>query len=74
MCENYMQMNLERYAAESDSEHEAYEFWSNGPKGNIKKIVVYEPLAPDLYNLSFGDWYDADQVIHDDTRTGNGDR
>lgn len=67
-------MNLARYAAESDPVHETYEFWSIGPRGRIKKIVVYEQLASDVYNLSFGDWHGASGIIQDNTRSNNGDR
>lgn len=67
-------MKLERYAALSDEAHETYEFWSIGPRGKIKKVVVYEQLEPEVYNLAFGDWDDANGILRDDTRSNNGDR
>jgi hypothetical protein len=49
-------MNLGRYEIEySDSFYE-FEFVSRGKKGEITKVVQYQPTAiPFVYNLGFGD-------------------
>jgi len=52
-------MDLERYAYHKKAACKQYEFFSEGPKGKIRKIVQFS-LAMQYgiicYNLSFGDW------------------
>ena len=67
-------MNFTSYAVVSGSDHEIYEFLSEGPKGTIKKVVVYQEIQDDVYNLAFGDWDENDQRINDQTRSNNNDR
>ena len=67
-------MHLDRYAALSDSRHEIYEFLSLGPKGTIKKVVIFDEIQADIYNLAFGDWDEKTKRLRDDTRSNNGDR
>ena len=67
-------MNLNRYAAFSNSSHDSYEFLSIGPKGTVKKIVQYTEIERNVYNLAFGDWDELSQAFRDDIRTNNGDR
>jgi hypothetical protein len=67
-------MYQEGYDVFSDSRHEMYEFLSSGPKGAIRKIVVFEEKQPKLYNLAFGDWNEEIQDFRDDVRSNNGDR
>lgn len=70
-------MKLQRYTVETSKDNLAYEFYSEGPKGKIKKVVLYERLDnPDwnLFNLGFGDWIDAAQKVDDEIISNNKDR
>lgn len=67
-------MNLDKYPVISTNEHLIYEFLSEGPNGTIKKVVVFDQLQPDLYNLAFGDWDETTQQLIDDARSNNADR
>jgi hypothetical protein len=67
-------MNLEKYAIESDERHLTYEFFSKGPKGVIKKGILYEEIKKNVFNLGFGDWNDHDKTIDDNVRSNNNDR
>jgi hypothetical protein len=53
-------MNLNSYHLDSGPGSLTFEFYSEGPKGKIKKIIQFKKLvAPesphDIYNLAFGD-------------------
>lgn len=67
-------MNLDKYSVVSDSRHEVYEFLSEGPNGTIKKVVYYQEVDDNVFNLAFGDWDETEQRIDDQTRTNNNDR
>jgi len=67
-------MHLDRYIFVV--EDNKYEFLSRGPRGNIKKVVLYDVISeeqPFLYNLSFGDWNEKQKRIDDLIVTNNGD-
>ena len=52
-------MNLDQYEYKSDESFLDYEFYSEGPKGRIKKIVHFQFMKIDpfsYYNLTFEDW------------------
>lgn len=53
-------MFLERYPFEVSPDHCEYEFFSSGPNGKIKKLVLFEPMeiffGERIYNLSLCDW------------------
>jgi len=66
-------MNLEKYSVVSDSNHVTYEFLSEGPKGTIKKVVFYQEVEKNVFNLAFGDWDEQAQKINDDARSNNKD-
>jgi len=54
-----------------------YEFFSEGPKGKIKKVVRYrliEETTFPIYNLGFGDWDDETNDINDLITTNNHDQ
>ena len=54
-----------------------YEFYSEGPKGLVKKIVSYrliQEIPIKLYNLGFGDWDTKIQDVDDKVNTNNQDR
>ena len=50
-------MDLERYPSFASTDYQEYEFYSEGPKGKVKKIVRYQKISekPIVYNLAFGD-------------------
>ena len=49
-------MNLDRYPFFT-SDYQDYEFFSEGPKGRIKKVVKFMKAQDDpiIFNLAFGD-------------------
>lgn len=54
-------MNQPKYLYKSEEFLKIYEFISEGPKGNIKKMVEYtETGTENVFNLAFGD-YDDDK-------------
>ncbi|HWK06702.1 MAG TPA: hypothetical protein VNS58_23870 [Puia sp.] len=67
-------MHLERY--EFKVKDNRYTFFSQGPKGEIEKAVLYNKLSEyqPLYGLSFGDWKEKVNRIDDRVVTNNGDR
>jgi len=67
-------MNLEKYSVTSDYAHLAYEFLSEGPNGTIKKVILYQEIDHDVFNLAFGDWNEIEQRIDDEVRSNNNDR
>ncbi|MEX6686285.1 hypothetical protein QTN47_02200 [Danxiaibacter flavus] len=67
-------MNLEKYDLLSNESRRSYEFFSEGPKGPIKKVVMFQEISGYLYNLAFGDWDDENECINDSVRTNNLDR
>ena len=46
-------MNLDKYSITSDDSRLTYEFLSEGPKGTIKKVVLYQEIGEGVYNLAF---------------------
>ena len=67
-------MNLEKYSVLSDSNHIVYEFLSEGPNGTIKKVVFYQQIGDNLFNLAFGDWNEDEKKINDRIKSNNSDR
>ncbi len=67
-------MHLDRYSVSTDHQHSTYEFLSQGPKGTIRKVVLFQPLGKAVFNLAFGDWDEVAQAIRDDIRSNNADR
>jgi uncharacterized protein DUF6934 len=69
-------MNLERYEYKTRKVFKEYVFYSEGPKGRIRKIVRFALMISDgvpYYNLSFGDWNEEFQIIDDLVVSNNGD-
>jgi hypothetical protein len=70
-------MNLDRYIFNISPDHFEYEFYSQGPKGKIKKLVRFDPFETDdgqqLINLAFGDWNEHTHCIDDAIATNNED-
>ena len=67
-------MQFEGYEYGTEATHLYYEFFSEGPKGRIRKIVEYAATSlPGVYNLSFGDYDEATNHISHKSITNNGD-
>lgn len=66
-------MSLERYSIVAEADRLTYKFFSEGPKGTIKKAVIYQRLEKNVFNLAFGDWSEAEQKIDDTARSNNND-
>lgn len=67
-------MNLDKYPVISDNDHRTYEFLSEGLNGTIKKVVFYQEIDDNIFNLAFGDWDEVNQKIDDKARSNNNDR
>ena len=70
-------MNLDHYDLYTGSDNFYYEFYSEGPKGRIRKIIQFHMLqtAPDvIYNLGFGDWIPEADEVDDLVVSNNKDR
>lgn len=67
-------MNLPKYPVEADYDLQYYQFLSEGSIGRIRKVVLYESLGHNYFNLAFGDWNEELRKIDDSRRTNNGDR
>src|ERR1044072_3133844 len=67
-------MNLDKYPVEVGETSMSYEFISEGKKGKIVKLIVYNKTnLYNLYNLGFGDKNNTTGEINDTTITNNGD-
>ena len=73
-------MNYEHYTdLRFTEDYHIFMFYSNGPKGNLRKLVVYTPLQnlPDGYNLGFGTirvGKDGNEFLDGNEISDNGDR
>lgn len=69
-------MNLEQYNIEASNDFLEYHFYSEGPKGAIKKVVRFTKVNASsftYYNLGFGDWKEEDNAIDDFVISNNQD-
>jgi hypothetical protein len=69
-------VNSQRYNYQVARVCGQYQFFSEGPKGHIPKIVLfelYEEGNVSFYNLCFGDWNEITGTIDDTSITNNGD-
>jgi type 1 glutamine amidotransferase len=69
-------MNLPQYRYFASDDFKDYEFYSKGPNGRIKKLVVYEKIndKPLIYNLAFGDEEPETGLLLDRVKSSNDDR
>ena len=66
-------MNLPKYQLKSEQDLRTFEFISEGPRGYIKKLIVFQNTnIPNLYNLAFGD-KTIDGKINDKSVSNNND-
>jgi hypothetical protein len=49
-------MNVEKYAYLANQNSRIFTFLSEGIQGQILKVVIFEKIADDIYNLAFGDF------------------
>lgn len=70
-------MNREKYEVVANSDQRSYEFYSKGPRGSIRKIILYKRLTEwneNIFNLGFGDWDEMTQSLNDKAMSNNNDR
>jgi len=69
-------MNIKGYTYYAASDYKDYLFYSEGPNGRIKKLVVYEKVndEPLVYNLAFGDEEPGTGLLLDRVKSSNDDR
>ena len=66
-------MRLDSYQTSSNQNTQLFTFLSVGHKGIVVKIVNYEQIEENKFNLSFGDYDIVSQTINDTIVTNNGD-
>ena len=67
-------MNKPIYQYKTEDHFEYFEFYSEGPKRTIKKVVEYQKTSDEyVYNLAFGDYNEGAKKIDDLSVTNNGD-
>jgi hypothetical protein len=69
-------MNKEPYEFESvvlEGADVAYRFVSVGKKGNLTKLVAFQNIQANLYNLALLDYDEATKTIDDESISDNGD-
>ncbi|MFT4152406.1 DUF6934 family protein [Parafilimonas sp.] len=70
-------MYLDRYEYFANTDFLSYEFFSEGPKGKIKKIIRFTPRNAEgitYFNLGFGDWNTEKNRVDDMVVTNNQDQ
>ncbi len=66
-------MTLEKYILIADDDDLQFTFTSEGPKGNILKMIQFTNYQhPNFFNLGFGD-VEEDGSLNDEVITNNGD-
>jgi hypothetical protein len=68
-------MNLPHYNYFTRNNYQDYEFYSEGPNGRVKKVVMFAKMQDDpiVYNLAFGDEDPETGIISDSVATDNKD-
>jgi len=67
-------LEKEKYHYKTENQFEYFEFYSEGPKGVIKKVVEFQKTMQEgVYNLAFGDYDEEAKGIDDLSVTNNGD-
>ena len=67
-------MNLPRYELKAEKSLMVFEFISEGPKGQIPKLIKFsETSLKNFYNLAFGDKNFETDEINDTAISNNGD-
>jgi hypothetical protein len=67
-------MKLDKYALKAGREQTVFEFVSEGRKGAVRKIILFQTTTePNLYNLALGDRDPLTGGVNDMAVTNNGD-
>lgn len=66
-------MNLPQYKTNPDEDLHSFSFISEGKNGKIEKVIRYEKITDDVFNLGFGDKDPIIGKINDKVVTNNGD-
>lgn len=66
-------MNTEIYEYAIVNNNLSYVFYSVGGKGLISKVVLFEKVARNHFNLAFGDYNALKEEVSDTSITNNGD-
>lgn len=67
-------MQLDRYELKAGRNLTTFEFLSEGTKGQIQKVIQFEPMnLENLYNLAFGDRDLKTGALNDKVISDNGD-
>ena len=67
-------MKLDKYALKAGQDQTIFEFISEGKKGAIRKIIVFQATTePNFYNLAFGDRDPLTGGVNDMSVSNNGD-
>jgi hypothetical protein len=66
-------MSKDKYSLETDENNLVFEFYSEGPKGKVLKIIEYQHIGGRFYNLAFGDSINMTKDFDDFIRTDNKD-
>ncbi|QEC78481.1 DUF6934 family protein [Mucilaginibacter ginsenosidivorax] len=70
-------MNLKHYSYLNSNDYHDYEFYSEGPKGRIRKLISFTKIPnqePPVYNLAFGDSHPDTGELDDSVVSNNEDR
>lgn len=67
-------MHLDKYPLKANYNYKKFTFFSEGPNGKIKKVVKFEKMFGNRYNLSLGDWDIRRKGTATMARTNNRDR
>jgi hypothetical protein len=57
----------------SNPDFYAYTFVSVGKQGEIVKLVAFQPMGDNTYNLAMVDYDETNELYDDETTTNNGD-
>jgi len=66
-------MKADIYQIDNSRNNLIFAFNSVGKRGIITKVVVYEPVGEETFNLAFGDYNSETNTIQDDINSDNGD-
>ena len=67
-------MHLPHYKLTTGISSSIFEFTSQGPKGEIPKIIIFSKMSRnDMYNLAFGDYYIVTRQVDDKIISNNAD-
>lgn len=70
-------MQLDKYSTLAFYDYTVFVFYSDGPKGRIKKAIHYTKIpnsGGNIFNLAFGDWIENEKRVNDKIVTNNNDR